>query len=103
MYFLSALFRHDDLPGYSQLSLPDRLRVDARALARLLLSVTFLHMLAALLIWLLAGYILMWHLDMPPVRVHAPCVAAPLWWLPWLAVARRRLVREIVGSHWTEL
>lgn len=100
---LTLGLRHDDLPGYRQLDPLDRLRVDTRAAALLLCSADALHMAAALLVWLLAGHILVWNLDVSDIRAALPEASALLWLLPWLAIVRRRVLRELLGPYWTEI
>lgn len=97
------MFQHDALPGYRQLTLRDRLRVDTRAAVRVCGSVQALHVLACIVIWLLAGYTLVWHLDLRGHGAHLPVYTLSVWLLPWLAAIRRRVLRELLGPHWSEL
>ena len=94
-----AVFRHADLAGYRMLDWRDKSRLNLLAAGRLLCSVTALHMGAALTVWMLTGYLLVWALDWRGVAVHVPLPAALTWWLPWLAAVRRRELRRILGRH----
>jgi len=95
--------RHDRLPGYAVLSTGDRIRVDLAAAAMVTRSWLPVHLLATLVIWLLVGYSLVWHFDMPGVWVHLPPASATVWCLPWLAHARRTALRALLGLHWAAL
>lgn len=95
-----AVFSHRALPGYRVLGPADRLRIDLLAAGRVLRSRVALRMLVALSIWLLFAYPLVWRLDWHGVAAHAPFPAALLWWLPWLAAARRRELRALLGPAW---
>ena len=97
------MLSHDNVPGYQCLSRPDRLRADSLAALHVLLSWQSVHVLAAVVIWLLLGHLLVWRLDLRGVSADLPFLTVHLWLLPWLAILRRRALRHVLGPHWTEL
>jgi hypothetical protein len=90
-------FRHSDLEGYQALSWVQRCAVNMRALGAFLCSGECLRLVLYLLVWLLAGFNIVWQLDLRDSAAALPLLLACLWLWPWVASARRRWVHRILN------
>ena len=91
-------FDPGSIPGYSSLNVSDRLRLDLQALRIFLCSAAAVRVSSALLIWQLAGYLLVWQLDVQGLGRVAPSLTALLWLLPAVAFIRRRILSQLLGA-----
>ncbi len=89
-------FASGGIPGYSSLSFSDRLRLDAKAFRMFLCSVAAFRVACLLVIWQLAGYLLVWRWDVQGLGVVAPPLTALLWVLPAVAVIRRGIIQRLL-------
>lgn len=94
------LWYHRCIPGYEDLPRGLRCRVNLQALGLMLRSVDCFRLLAALVIWLLAGYCVVWQLDMHGSAAAWPVTTSMLWLYPRLAVLRRRYIHRALGGRW---
>ena len=92
---------HRFVPGYEGLDWSERLRLDALALVKFCTSPEALRALLSLTVWLLAGYHLVWYLDLRGVATAWPIITASVWLYPWLANARRRQINRLLGCRWS--
>jgi hypothetical protein len=91
-----------ELPGYRMLPVLTRWRLNCRTLWCFLRSAESLFMALCMIAWLLGSSILIWNFDLSgPVAALLPSLAV-LWLLPWVASARRRWMRVLLGDHWGE-
>jgi hypothetical protein len=95
-----SLSRHHAVPGYNQLPWRTRCRLNVQSLGCFLSSQECLHMLAYLLIWLLAGFNLVWRWDVRDSAAVLPVLLACMWVWPWAAAARRRWIHHLLGGRW---
>jgi hypothetical protein len=91
-------FDTGSIPGYSSLNFSDRLRLDLQSLRIFLCSAAAFRVCSALLIWQLAGYLLVWQLDAQGLSRVAPSLTALLWLLPAVAFIRRRILSQLLGA-----
>jgi len=94
------LWYHHDLPGYRQCSWRTRCLLNLKSLAGMCLSAEFLRGILYLMLWLLAGFHLVWHFDLRGTAATLPLLSACLWLLPWFAAARRRRMHALLGGRW---
>jgi len=97
---LIDVFRHSDLPGYSQLPWPTRCRVNTQALRAFIGSRRFVRLSLWLIAWLLGSYLLVWTCDLQGPAAATPPLLALLWVLPWCAHARRSEVARLLHNRW---
>ena len=90
------LFSHNDLPGYSELPWVRRYGLNLHALGYFLCSGECLRLALYLLVWLLAGFNIVWQLDLRNSAAALPVLLACLWVWPWLASARRRWICRLL-------
>ncbi len=90
------LLAHNNLPGYSTLPWVTRCGLNLRALGGFVHSGEFLRLLVYLLVWLLAGFNIVWQLDLYNAAAALPVLLACLWVWPWLADARRRWIYRLL-------
>lgn len=94
------LWYHDNLPGYQQLSWRFRCLLNLRSLVCMILSVEFLRLSLYLILWLLAGFHLVWGFDLRGTAATFPLLSACLWLFPWFATERRRRIHMLLGGRW---
>jgi hypothetical protein len=94
------LWYHGDLPGYQACPWRTRCLLNLHALADMLLSAEFLRLTLYLILWLLAGFHLVWHFDLHGTAATFPLLSASLWLFPWFAAARRRRIHARLGGRW---
>ena len=92
----AALLGHNNLPGYRELPWVTRCGLNLHALGYFLCSEECLRLVLYLLVWLLAGFNIVWQLDLRNSAAALPVLLACLWVWPWLASARRRWVCHIL-------
>ena len=88
------IFGHSELPVYRGLSWVTRCGLNVRALGYFLQSDECLRLVLCLLVWLLAGFNLVWRLDLRDSAATLPLLLACLWLWPWCASARRRWIQR---------
>jgi hypothetical protein len=94
------LCHHQELPGYALMPWTTRCGLNVRALGCFLGSGEFLRLVLYLLVWLLAGFNLVWWKDLHDSAAALPLLLACLWVWPWVAVARRRWIHRLLGGRW---
>jgi hypothetical protein len=94
------IWHHGNLPGYRQCPWHTRCLLNLRSLVCTVLSIEFLRLNLYLILWLLAGFHLVWHFDLHGTAATFPLLSASVWLLPWVAAARRRRVHALLGGRW---
>ena len=94
------LWYHRAIPGYETLPAPLRWRINLQALSGFLLSTEFVRLLLYLSVWLLAGFCVVWSLDLHGGASVWPITTACVWLYPWVAAARRRRIARLLGGRW---
>ena len=89
---------YDDVPGYHQLRWRSRKKLDHLALWRGLRSAGFWRACVVVLILGLVAQILCWHLDLTGWRRDLLKSLPVLFTMPWLAAARKRHLRDLLGA-----
>jgi hypothetical protein len=92
------LYGHGNLPGYSELPWRTRCILNVRSLGCFLCSGECLRLVSYLLVWLLAGFNIVWQLDLHDSAAALPLLLACLWVCPWVASARRRWVCRLLAD-----
>ncbi len=89
-------------PGYEQLSGQARFLLNLRSFGRFCMSVEGLQFLLCCTVWLLAGHLLIWACDIHGSLAHLPELALFLWAIPWLTLARKRVLHQLLDGRWPE-
>jgi hypothetical protein len=89
-------FAVGSIPGYCSLTFSDRLRLDTKACGLFLRSAAAFRLFCLLIIWQLAGYLLVWRWDMHVMALAMPPLTALPWLLPAVAVLRRRFLGQLL-------
>jgi hypothetical protein len=99
---LLDITQHNGIPGYQLMPCATRWRLNLHSLVLFVASVTFVRVALWLSAWLLAGCILVWHLDVRGPATLLPAWTACLWLWPCCASIRRGLIRKLLGNRWPE-